>query len=152
MLRRYVVLEALAPNVTDHVGAIYFPEPMREIIHGISAAWRTSRVLAGNEWQALLRPPTASARIPMARSRTRALRATIYTLHLLRRFNGNRWRYTCLYRSVAATLTLRTLGENAVLKLGARRDGEEVGAHAWVEDADGRVLYGDAQNFTALRS
>lgn len=63
------------------------------------------------------------------------LRAAGGMLRLLARIPGSPWRNTCLYRSVAATLTLRSLGYEAVLRLGVSASGDslDVAAHAWVE-------------------
>jgi hypothetical protein len=53
----------------------------------------------------------------------------------LRRLNVNRWRVTCLYRSVAECLVLRELGFPARVLIGARADERSgtIAAHAWVE-------------------
>ena len=42
------------------------------------------------------------------------------------------WRTSCLYRSIAECLTLRSYGVPATVVMGVRRAGEKVQAHAWV--------------------
>lgn len=56
-----------------------------------------------------------------------------WTLRLLSRVPGGRWRATCLYLSAVEVVLRRDAGEDARLMLGVRRDGEAIGAHAWVE-------------------
>ena len=46
---------------------------------------------------------------------------------------------TCLPRSVAMRHMLRQRGVPATLKLGVRREGEAISAHAWIE-VDGRRI------------
>ncbi|MGH7531846.1 MAG: lasso peptide biosynthesis B2 protein [Gemmatimonadales bacterium] len=63
----------------------------------------------------------------------RALRASGSVLRLLGRVPLSPWRNTCLYRSIAASLALRSLGAPAVLHLGVREGKAGIAAHAWVE-------------------
>ena len=60
------------------------------------------------------------------------------------------WQATCLYRSVAVCLLLRWSGIDALLRLGAAQGETNPRAHAWVEDANGLVLYGDRSGFETL--
>ncbi|MGH7733389.1 MAG: lasso peptide biosynthesis B2 protein [Gemmatimonadales bacterium] len=62
-----------------------------------------------------------------------ALRNSGAVLRLLGRLPLSPWRNTCLYRSIAACLALRSLGASAVLHLGVREGAAGVAAHAWVE-------------------
>ena len=71
---------------------------------------------------------------------TAAVRAAAAVLARLSRLPLSPWRNTCLYRSIAICLSLRSCGVRARLRLGVRspESGEENGvfAHAWV-DCDG---------------
>lgn len=65
-----------------------------------------------------------------------AIRAAHRTLRYLARMPGNRWRNTCLYRSVAECVLLREHGIAARLCIGIEpqdHSASGVGAHAWVE-------------------
>jgi hypothetical protein len=56
--------------------------------------------------------------------------ATLETVAGLRRLPA-----TCLYRALAGYAALREAGEDACFVIGVRRDGAEVLAHAWIEQA-----------------
>jgi len=70
-------------------------------------------------------------------------------LRVLARLPGNRWRYTCLYRSVAECLVLRGYGVPAVVAIGVRNATGDIEAHAWVERAD-RAAAGSGQGHEPL--
>ena len=58
----------------------------------------------------------------------------------------------CLPMALVALYLLRRRGHPAVLRLGVRRrpdDDGTVGAHAWVEDGDGRVLIGGLRDLSS---
>ena len=61
-----------------------------------------------------------------------ALRAANKMLRILSR-SGFLWRDTCLYRSIAQCLVLRTFSRSASLRLGVRENVRDIKAHAWVE-------------------
>lgn len=121
------------------------------LLRGARAAIRAPRWLAGPSLISLTE--AAPAPVPGAGVDPESLRAARRTLRLLARIPGGGWRSTCLYRSVAEVLLRREAGEDARLRLGARRQGEAIGAHAWVESA-GVPVGTDATNarhFAALR-
>jgi hypothetical protein len=64
------------------------------------------------------------------------------------------WRATCLVQALAAERWLESRGIPSELKLGARKAGEALDAHAWLE-AGGRVVVGggtsDYRPFTPSR-
>jgi hypothetical protein len=101
-----------------------------DLIVGGWAALRTPVWLSGMRLESLVTPPLASNGHPVAADRIRAARGA---LRLLARLPGSPWRATCLYRCAAEVLLRREAGQGAVLQLGVRRSGEEIGAHAWVE-------------------
>lgn len=75
-----------------------------------------------------------------------ALRAGGRTLRLLARLRIPGWRSTCLYRSALHCLLLRRAGRPAVMRIGARRGGDAIEAHAWVE-VHGEVIPGEAAGY-----
>ena len=78
--------------------------------------------------------------------------AVARAVRLLARIPFSPWRGTCLYRSVAVCLACRFAGVPAVLRVGAAPgSGESPLAHAWVEDADGTLLYERRDGFVPLR-
>ncbi len=98
--------------------------------------------------QLLELPP--SGRPHDAAAALRVARGALHRLARLQRLGGP-WRDTCLQRSVAACLVFRRHGAQAVLKVGARAATDVITAHAWVEDADGRVLAESPLDYTTLR-
>jgi hypothetical protein len=101
---------------------------------GVSAAWRAPLVIEQSMGE-LLAPPRPAARRAPRRETMRAVTVSRFVLHRLSRLRPARWRWTCLYRSVAECLVLRTLGYPArvVIGVGANDDALGVKAHAWVE-------------------
>ena len=101
------------------------------VARGVAAAVRIPGRLDGAGLSAL------TAAIPGAVDRDVVAAASVdaarRTLRLLARIPGGRWRATCLYLSAVEVVLRRDAGEDARLVLGARRDGEGIGAHAWVE-------------------
>ncbi len=100
---------------------------------GLGAAVRTPRWLAGDRLQELLRDPASPLR--QSGDPSGAIRTSHRALRLLGRLPYSPWRNTCLYRSVAQCLVLRSYGVAARVEIGAKRDcaterGIEV--HAWV--------------------
>jgi hypothetical protein len=61
------------------------------------------------------------------------------------------WRTVCFQKGLALHWMLRRRGIGSVLLYGARRDGEGLAAHVWV-DVDGETVIGgdEAPNFTCL--
>lgn len=122
---------------------------LADLIVGGWAALRTRAWLSGPRLEELLTPPRASGGRPVPADRIRAARGA---LRVLARIPGGAWRATCLYRCTAEVLLRREAGQGAVLQLGVRRSGEEIGAHAWVE-CDGRpvgVEAGSAASYAPL--
>jgi hypothetical protein len=124
-------------------------------VAGALAALQAPWWLEGRRLQTLL------ADQPVRSGRTRrggeasgelAVAAAWRALGRLGRVPGGRWRNTCLYRAAAACLALRRCGVPARLRLGVRRDGSAILAHAWVEDGAGRVLAGGREGHRELRS
>jgi hypothetical protein len=56
---------------------------------------------------------------------------------------------TCLTQALAAQVLLARSGHPAALRLGTRRTGASLAAHAWLEDDQG-IIFGDRGTFTAL--
>ena len=86
----------------------------------------------------LLSPPAPSEPSTAASDAEQAVRLShrmLAALGRLRRFSVDRWRVTCLYRSVSECLVLRDLGFPARVLIGARVDDTSgsIAAHAWVE-------------------
>ncbi|MFI5236052.1 MAG: lasso peptide biosynthesis B2 protein [Gemmatimonadales bacterium] len=105
-----------------------------DLIGGAVAALRAPSWLSAAGIRELQNSPALTAAPPLERAELR-LRASGRAIRLLSRLPGSPWRNTCLYRSVAATLALRSLGYEAVLRLGVSASGGpiDVAAHAWVE-------------------
>ena len=104
------------------------------VLHGLRAAWRTPTVIT-NTLATQLAPPPASSVAPHPRDARFAVLVSHLVLGKLARVRPTRWRATCLYRSVAESLTLRALGFPAqvVIGVGTGAEPTEVIAHAWVE-------------------
>lgn len=83
----------------------------------------------------LLAPPRPASKRAAQREVTRAVIVSRFLLYRLSQLRPARWRWTCLYRSVAECLVLRTLGHPArvVIGIGTSDDALGVMAHAWVE-------------------
>jgi hypothetical protein len=56
---------------------------------------------------------------------------------------------TCLTQALAAQILLARAGHPAALRLGARRTGATLEAHAWLEDEQG-IVFGKRGTFAAL--
>ena len=77
-----------------------------------------------------------SDRAPMRPHPELAIRTSARAIRVLGRVPFLPWRNTCLYRSVAECLVLRSFGLGCRLELGVSRerpDGDGIVAHAWVE-------------------
>ena len=99
---------------------------------GLWGALRVPGYLAGRRWTELLAPPAAAT---ASRAPRGTVRIAYLGVRLLAAVPGLPWKYTCLYRSVAECLALRSFGVPAVVRIGVRAGdaGEEaVLAHAWV--------------------
>jgi hypothetical protein len=83
----------------------------------------------------LLAPAQPASTRATRRDATRAVIVSRFVLYRLARLRPGRWRWTCLYRSAAECLVLRTLGHPArvVIGVGATDGALGVMAHAWVE-------------------
>ena len=104
------------------------------VLAGVRAALAAPRWIDGAGLQELMRapaPPGPERHVPRG-----GVGAALRLLRVLGRLPGNRWRNTCLYRSVAECLVLRRYGVPAIVKIGVRNDGGEIDAHAWVVRAD----------------
>lgn len=104
------------------------------VLAGVRAALVSPRWIERERLQELMRAPAqAPAERPVPRGGTGA---AFRLLRVLQHLPGQRWRNTCLYRSVAECLVLRRYGVPAVLKIGVRNDTGDIQAHAWVVRAD----------------
>jgi hypothetical protein len=104
---------------------------------GTGAAFRSPLWVGGSRLQRLLRG--APGRSRGARQPETATRAALLALRALARLPLLPWRNTCLYRSVAECLVLRSCGIGCRLQLGVSHDapsGNAIVAHAWVERSD----------------
>src|SRR5690606_21028653 len=61
--------------------------------------------------------------------------------HAVRASGRRLWRSTCLVEALAAQMLLARHGVHSTLRIGVEMDGEEFGAHAWVE-VNGQVVVG----------
>jgi len=108
----------------------------RAALFGTAAALISPWHLDGTRLKRLLGSAAADPRRagPDAARAGAALRSANRTLRLLSRVPSGPWRNTCLYRAVAGCLALRWLGEDAILRIGARRPSDgDLQAHAWIE-------------------
>jgi len=105
----------------------------RAALVGVRAAWGTPSVVA-RDIGALLAPPAALPR-RRAADAIIAVRVAHRAIAILAHANPSRWRATCLYRSVAECLALRTLGLPARVVIGVGNGAAPAAtiAHAWVE-------------------
>ena len=102
-------------------------------------------------YQTLFVAPEPPHAVPRGNTHVRSAYLTLRLLARLQRL-GAPWRSTCLTRSVAACLALRHAGVPAILGIGARRSGDSIVAHAWVEHIDGAILAGARDGHTPLRA
>ena len=104
------------------------------VLAGVHAALAAPRWIEGARLQELMREPEPSGlERPVPRGGTGA---ALRLLRVLAHVPGQRWRNTCLYRSVAECLVLRRYGVPAVLKIGVKNTSGDIEAHAWVVRAD----------------
>ncbi len=104
------------------------------VVAGVRAALDAPRWIEGPRLQELMRAPEPGVpERPVPRGGTGA---AFRLLRLLAHVPGERWRNTCLYRSVAECLVLRRYGVPAVLKIGVKNATGDIEAHAWVVRAD----------------
>ena len=108
----------------------------RAAVVAVGAVLVTPLLLAGRGWERFLRVPTGKRARRPTPDESVDMAARLLS-RLSRSRLGGVWRDTCLYQSVATCVVLRYYGTPAVLKLGAKRDGEAVSAHAWVETGAG---------------
>jgi hypothetical protein len=123
-----------------------------ELAAGGWAALRVPYWLRAERLPQLLALPAADPGVARSEPSTETIRAARGILRRLGKLPGGLWRGTCLYRSAAEVLIRRGAGQPARLQIGARREGEEVGAHAWVE-CDGHPVGADAaesRHYSAL--
>lgn len=114
-----------------------------ELVIGGWAALRTPLWLRTERLPVLLAIPTIDPRTVRGEPSPGTIRAARGIVRRLGMLPGGIWRGTCLYRSAAEVLLRRAAGQPARLQIGARRSGEEIGAHAWVE-CDGVPVGADA--------
>ena len=113
--------------------------PVIDVAVGAMAALRIPFWLGTPRLNELLAEPGHATR--PRRDPELAVRATFLALRLLARVRLPLWRNTCLYRSIAQCLVLRTYGVPCRLRIGVTApapDGEAapIDAHAWVERLD----------------
>jgi len=106
---------------------------VRDLAIGMRAAWTAPAVVESRLAQLLERP--AGSATGSGSDAALAVRAAHASLARLARVGGTRWRNTCLYRSVAECVVLRSFGLPAyvVIGVGAGAAPVDVIAHAWVE-------------------
>ena len=97
-----------------------------------AAVLLTPLLLAGTAWERLLRAPAPARPARPIPDASLAVADRLIDRLSRTRFGGV-WRDTCLYRSIAQCLILRHYGLWAVVRLGAKHEGDDVVAHAWVE-------------------
>lgn len=102
------------------------------LVTGVLAALRTPAWISAARIRELQGTAPGRGAVPAMQS-DHALRASGTVLRALGRLPLSPWRNTCLYRSIAASLALRSLGAPAVLHLGVRDGVGGIAAHAWVE-------------------
>jgi len=110
---------------------------VRDVGIGISAAVRSPLWITGSRLQRLLHGVTNPSQV--SHGAESATRTSARTLRVLAHLPLLPWRNTCLYRSVAECLVLRSCGIRYRLQLGVSRDaasGNSILAHAWVERSD----------------
>src|SRR5688500_8903774 len=95
----------------------------RAAVIAVAAVLVTPLLLSGRGWERLLRLPPLKPARRAAPNESVDLAARLLS-RLSRSRLGGVWRDTCLYQSVATCVVLRYYGAPAVLKLGAKRDGE----------------------------
>ena len=108
-----------------------------ELAIGTGAALRSPLWITGSRLQRLLQDAPGVSR--GSRHPETATRASLLALRALARLPLLPWRNTCLYRSVAECLVLRSCGIGCRLQLGVSHDaasGDGIVAHAWVERSD----------------
>ena len=110
----------------------------RGLVEGVAAALRSPLWLRGERLTELMEAPAGlTAESPVPRGATGS---AFLMLRVLARVPGLPWRFTCLYRSIAECLVLRSHGVPAVLRIGVRNEGppaNAIVAHAWVVRAPG---------------
>ena len=104
-----------------------------QIALGARAAWRAPAIISHGLAELLAPPSPASVRDGV--DARLAVRASYAAIARLARVAPGRWRNTCLYRSVAECLVLRSFGLPAYVVIGVGNGAEpaDVIAHAWVE-------------------
>ena len=129
----------------------------RALVDGLAAAValvRAERRVRRSEPGTLVRAtPTVASGIVDAASVARSVRRADVALQRARRVLP--WRPSCLVRALAlAELLARAGVPHALIRVGVRRDGTSLDAHAWVE-LDGAVVGDDpraVRRFTPLGS
>jgi len=116
---------------------------------GLRAVLVTPAWIRSGRWRTLLEPPP-SGRGALAGDVRTAARASRLGLRALALLPFSPWQRTCLYRSIAACLSLRACGVPAVLRIGAAPDAGLVRAHAWVEDEHGALISGTSAGWHPL--
>lgn len=118
-------------------------------IRAVTAALQTSGYMRSDRWRELLdidaRVPAATRSCPPS-----AIRWAVRVVRLVSLLRIPGYRNTCLYRSVAVCILLRSCGEPVRLRLGASSDGV-VKAHAWVETNSGAVRFGESRGWIAFQ-
>lgn len=60
------------------------------------------------------------------------------------------WKTNCLVQAVAASLLLRRYGCEPQIRIGVRKDGPELAAHAWVDCNGTTIVGGRGDEFTPM--
>ncbi|MGB7212974.1 MAG: lasso peptide biosynthesis B2 protein [Gemmatimonadales bacterium] len=126
---------------------------LRAVRVGVLAALRTPAWLSAARIRELQSAAPGEGAVPAEQS-DRALRTSTALLRRLGRLPLSPWRNTCLYRSIAASLALRSLGVPATLHLGVREGRAGIAAHAWVESpgvTSSALPHQGDEEFVALR-
>jgi hypothetical protein len=122
-------------TVSPHDPARTRDSAARAVFVGLRAAWCTPSVIA-HDLAALLGPSSELVRRATAgEPASIAVRVAHRALTLLTRVHPGRWRTTCLHRSVAECVALRTYGLPARVVIGVGNGAAPATtiAHAWVE-------------------
>lgn len=121
------------------------------VLAGVRAALESPRWIDAARLQELMRAPDLI--VPERRVPRGGVGAANRLLRVLARLPGDRWRNTCLYRSVAECLVLRGYGVPAIVRIGVKNETGDIEAHAWVVRADGGTQdSGDGHEPLVLRA
>ncbi|HEX7978967.1 MAG TPA: lasso peptide biosynthesis B2 protein [Gemmatimonadaceae bacterium] len=128
-------------TISPHDPARTRDSAARAVLVGLRAAWRTPSIIAHDFAPLLVYSARSDGNAASDPARI-AVRAAHRALTLLARVRPAHWRTTCLHRSVAECVALRTFGLPARVVIGVGNGAAPATtiAHAWVE-CDGVRCY-----------